>query len=191
MGLPWGTPKSSMLIGFPIINHPFRGYQHLWKPLIWQEYDNTTRVAISLFQSSQVWWIRCGRASSGLGPSQATSPKGQGRHMPNPHEEVLASKKIQSWNYSFDFWVSGFLVCMISDFLHFRMPGLSISRPLDALGLFFPLVFQLCKAQVAKDKWLKSARNAATSVSTKHTWSLQHVTDFSPGRWWQKAVPMS
>ena len=27
-----GTPKSSILMGFSIINHPFRGYPHLWKP---------------------------------------------------------------------------------------------------------------------------------------------------------------
>ena len=27
-----GTPKSSMLIGFSIINHPFWGYPYFWKP---------------------------------------------------------------------------------------------------------------------------------------------------------------
>ena len=26
-----GTPKSSILIGFSIINHPFRGYPYFWK----------------------------------------------------------------------------------------------------------------------------------------------------------------
>ena len=27
-----GTPKTSILVGFSLINHPFLGYPHLWKP---------------------------------------------------------------------------------------------------------------------------------------------------------------
>ena len=31
-----GTPKSSILIGFSIINHPFWGYPYFWKqPYMW------------------------------------------------------------------------------------------------------------------------------------------------------------
>ena len=31
-GLKWGYPRSFIFMGFSIINHPFWGYPHFWKP---------------------------------------------------------------------------------------------------------------------------------------------------------------
>ncbi len=36
-----GTPKSSILIGFSIIDHPFWGYPYFWKHPYWHMYQTT------------------------------------------------------------------------------------------------------------------------------------------------------
>ena len=47
MGVSWnrGTPKSSTLIGCSLMNHPFWGYPHLWKPCI----------CIYIYMYNKVW----------------------------------------------------------------------------------------------------------------------------------------
>ena len=47
-----GTPKSSILIGFSIINHPFLGYPYFWKhPCIYIYVDRS----VSYFQVKK--WV--------------------------------------------------------------------------------------------------------------------------------------
>ena len=38
-----GTPKSSILIGFSVINHPFWGYHYFWKHTYREIWDYTTQ----------------------------------------------------------------------------------------------------------------------------------------------------
>ena len=51
-----GTPKSSILIGFSIINHPFFGYLYFWK----HPYETTSETCHEFFQlnpkNSMVCW---------------------------------------------------------------------------------------------------------------------------------------
>ncbi len=83
-----GTPKSSILIGFSIISHPFWGFS----PYFWKHPPNTGKSPVTKIPTTVSWVSRCCHAWNCSGESM------QGLNLKGPKTKVMGGVKSTAKN---------------------------------------------------------------------------------------------